>query len=251
MIEAVDKTRSRTADFALLIVFGLLAFTLRYDAGASSWALHPENKHLFSNGSLKTAGKLFARNGEVLYQSKDGVQTYHEDKTVRAAVMHAVGDSYGSIDTSIQVVYGERLSGWDPVNGAYRFHDMLSGFGSDITLTLDPELCAVAYKAMNGKKGTVGVYNYKTGEILCMVSLPSFDPAKRPDVESTPDKYEGVFINRLLSAAYTPGSVFKLVTAAAAVDRLPDIGSKTYHCEGETIIEGARVTCPSRHAMWI
>lgn len=232
---------------ALLLVFGLLVFTLRFAADASSWAQHPANKHLYSDGRLKTAGKIFARNGEVLYQAADGVQTYHEDKTVRTAVMHAVGDSYGSIDTSIQAVCWKRLSGWDPVNGAYRFHDMLSGFGSDITLTLDPELCAAAYKAMNGKKGTVGVYNYMTGEILCMVSIPSFDPAKRPDVEKDPDKYEGVFINRLLSAAYTPGSIFKLVTAAAAVERLPDIGSRVYHCEGETIIEGAKVTCPSRH----
>lgn len=232
---------------ALLLVFGLLAFTLRFAADASSWAQHPANKHLYSGGALKTAGKIFARNGEILYQSADGVQTYHEDKTVRTAVMHAVGDSYGSIDTSIQAVCWERLSGWDPLNGAYRFHDMLSGFGSDITLNLDPELCAAAYKAMNGRKGAVGVYNYKTGEILCMVSLPSFDPAKRPDVASDPDKYEGVFINRLLSAAYTPGSIFKLVTAAAAIDRLPGIESKIYHCEGERIIDGTKVTCPSRH----
>lgn len=232
---------------ALLLVAGLLTFTLRYAADAPSWARHPANKHLYSDGRPKTAGKIFDRNGELLFQAADGVQKYHEDKTARTAMMHAVGDSYGDIATSVQVVYGGRLSGWDRVNGAYRFHDMLSGFSSNITLNLDAKLCAAAYKAMNGKKGAVGVYNYKTGEILCMVSLPSFDPEKRPDVEANPDKYEGVYINRLFSAAYTPGSVFKLVTAAAAIDRLPDIGGKIYRCEGETIIDGAKVTCPSRH----
>ncbi|HWQ79896.1 MAG TPA: penicillin-binding transpeptidase domain-containing protein [Anaerovoracaceae bacterium] len=232
---------------ALLLVAGMLTFTLRYAKDAPSWAQHPTNKHLYSDGKLKAAGKILGRNGEILFQAADGAQKYLEDKTARTAMMHAVGDSYGDVATSVQVVYADKLSGWDRINGAYRFHDMLSGFGSDITLNLDTELCSAAYKAMNGKKGTVGVYNYKTGEVLCMVSLPSFDPENRPDVEANPDKYEGVYINRLLSAAYTPGSIFKLVTAAAAIDRLPDIDTKIWHCEGETIIEGAKVTCPTPH----
>ncbi len=232
---------------ALLLVAGLLAFTLRYAADAPSWAQFPANKHLFSDGKIKTAGKIFDRNGEILFQAADGVQDYHEDKTARTALMHAVGDSYGDVATSAQVVYGDRLSGWDRLNGAYRFHETLSGFGSNVTLSLDTELCAAAYKAMNGKKGAVGVYNYKTGEILCMVSLPSFDPENRPDVEASPDKYEGVYINRLLSAAYTPGSVFKLVTAAAAIDRLPDMETRIWHCDGETVIDGVKITCPARH----
>ncbi len=231
----------------LLLVAGLMVFAVRYAFDASSWAMHATNKHLYTNGILKTAGKIYDRNGEVLLQTVDGVQKYNENKTVRRALMPAIGDSYGNVATSLQVAYSGRLSGWDPVNGAYRFSDNLSSFGSDITLTLDAELCTTAYNAMNGRKGTVGVYNYKTGEILCMVSLPTFDPENRPDVEANPEKYEGVYINRLLSGVYTPGSVFKLVTAAAAIDNLENIDTRVFQCEGKQLIDGAEVTCPSTH----
>ena len=232
---------------ALILIAGLMLFTVRYALDASSWAMHATDKHLYTNGILKTAGKIYDRNGEVLLQTVDGVQKYNDDKTVRRALMPVIGDSYGNIATSIQVAYSDRLSGWDPLNGAYRFNDNLSGLSSDIVLTLDADLCATAYNAMNGRKGTVGVYNYRTGEILCMVSLPTFDPENRPDVEANPDKYEGVYINRLLSGVYTPGSVFKLVTAAAAIDSLPDIGTRTFHCEGKQIIDGAEVTDLKAH----
>jgi peptidoglycan glycosyltransferase len=227
---------------ALLVIAGLLLFTVRYALDASSWAMHPTDKHLYTNGILKTAGKIYDRNGEILLQTVDGVPQYSDNKTVRRALMPVIGDSFGNIATSLQVAYSDRLSGWDPVNGAYRFNDNLSSFSSDIILTLDSDLCATAYNAMNGRKGTVGVYNYKTGEILCMVSLPTFDPENRPDVEADPERYEGVYINRLLSGVYTPGSVFKLVTAAAAIDNLPNIGTRTFHCEGKQIIDGAEVT---------
>ncbi len=231
----------------LLLMIGLLVFTVRYAIDASSWAQHATNKHLYNEGQLKTAGKIYDRNGEILLQTVDGVQKYNASETVRRALLHAIGDSYGNIATSAQVAYSDSLSGWDPVNGAYRFSDNLSSVNSDMTLGLDAELCSVAYKAMNGRKGTVGVYNYKTGEVLCMVSTPTFDPENRPDVEANPDKYEGVYINRLLSAAYTPGSVFKLVTAAAAIDNLENIDTMVYQCEGEQLINGAEVTCPKPH----
>jgi len=232
---------------SLLLFSGLLVFTVRYVMDASSWVQHSSNKHLYNNGQLITAGKIYDRNGEILLQTVDGIKKYHENRTVRTAVMHAVGDSAGNVVTGAQVAFGDRLSGWDLVNGTFQFTNKLSIFNNDMTLTLDSELSSVAYDALNGRKGTVGVYNYKTGEILCMVSSPSFDPENPPDVEARPEKYEGVYINRLLSASYTPGSVFKLVTAAAAIDNLENFETTVYRCKGEKIINGAKVTCMEPH----
>ena len=63
------------------------------------------------------------------------------------------------------------------------------------------------------------MYNYKTGEILCAVTSPSYDPDHVPDVANdTTGSYDGVYVNRFFDAAYTPGSIFKLVTAAAALE---------------------------------
>ena len=50
-----------------------------------------------------------------------------------------------------------------------------------------------------------------------------------------------------LHATYTPGSVFKLVTAAAALDEIPDIGSRTFTCEGSAVIGGETIQCNGVH----
>lgn len=231
---------------SLVIVFGLVIFAGNYIKNASTWVQHPTNKHLYSNGRLLAAGTIYDRKGEVLFEKVDDSLKYHEDKTIRKATMHVIGDLNGNVISSVQVAFGEKLSGWNLISGAYRFNKS-DGVRKKIELTLDADLCAAAYKALNGRNGTVGVYNYKTGEILCMVSTPTFDPQNKPDVEANPIKYEGVYINRLLSASYTPGSVFKLVTAGAAIDNLEDLDSKVYNCKGEVTINGDTVTCLSKH----
>ena len=58
--------------------------------------------------------------------------------------------------------------------------------------------------------------DYKTGEVLCMMSNPSFDPLDPPAIEDGDERWEGVYLNRFLSTAVTSGSVFKTVTMAAA-----------------------------------
>ena len=50
--------------------------------------------------------------------------------------------------------------------------------------------------------GTVAVYNYKTGEVLCMVSAPSYDPLNVPEDIETNDRWKGAYVNRFLSSAW-------------------------------------------------
>ncbi len=80
--------------------------------------------------------------------------------------------------------------------------------GSNIKLTISSDVSAAALQALNGKKGAVAVYNYKTGEVLCMVSSPTFDPLNIPSDIETNSTYEGVYLNNALSSTYTPGSIF-------------------------------------------
>jgi peptidoglycan glycosyltransferase len=230
----------------LLLVSGLVVFIAKYFDNASEWAHHPANKHLYAKGILVAPGTIYDRTGNILFQAGKDSLEYNKDKEVRTAVMHAVGDLHGNVATGARAAFKDKLSGWDFVNGAYR-PNYPSSTGGSITLTLDAGLCAKAYREMKGRKGTVGIYNYKTGEIICMVSSPSFDPENPPDIEANAGKYEGVYINRLLSSVYTPGSVFKLVTAAAAIDNIDDIDSKVYQCEGKLNMRGVMVTCPRAH----
>lgn len=239
------KCASVLLALALLLVIGLTVFMVKYFVNAPKWAGYPANKHLFTGGKPISSGRIYDRSGEILFQYAGGKVKYNQNKAIRTALMHATGDVDGNVATGARVVFREKLGGWDFINGAYHFNR--SDFGEDITLTLDAGLCSTAYKALNGRKGTVGVYNYKTGEILCMVSSPSFDPQNPPNVGNNTDKYKGVYLNRLLSAVYTPGSVFKLVTSQAAIENIKGIEDKIYHCDGKLNINGQLVTCPSAH----
>ncbi len=245
MMRLLSKRTALLLIYVMLLVLGLLAFTMKYLDHASTWVQHPSNRHLHANGRLVVSGRVYDRSGSILMQMVEGRLTFNEDKTVRTAVMHATGDAKSNVATGAQTAFRARLSGWDLINGAYRFNDKL-GPGSNLSLTLDADLCAAAYSELAGRRGAVGIYNYKTGEILCMVSTPSFDPENPPDVQADPDRYEGVYMNRLFSAAYTPGSVFKLVTAAAAIEHL-DNHNFRYHCDGQLQVGGDMVTCSSAH----
>lgn len=240
------KIQSRRAAIVLILLFlfvgGIILFIGSYIKNASTWANFPANKHLYTNGHLNL-GTIYDRSGLVLLKTENGERKYNDNSAIRTAVMHAVGDSQGNVSTGAQTAFRSRLSGWNIINGTYH---TTSG-GSDITLTIDANLCLTAYKALAGRKGTIGVYNYKTGDILCMVSSPSFDPENPPSVSSGSEKYKGVYVNRFLSSAYTPGSVFKLVTLAAAIDNISGVTSKTFYCNSVLNTGDGKVTCPEAH----
>lgn len=228
--------------FFILFICGILFFSGTYVMNASTWVKYPANKHVFTNGQLRV-GTIFDRNGVILAKTVNGVRKYHSNAAIRTAVMQTVGDPGGNVATGVQVAFVDQQIGWDLLNGTYYNH---SG-GKDVKLTIDANLCAAAYMALNGRKGAVCVYNYKTGEILCMASSPSFDPKNPPNVKAEPDKYKGVYMNRVLSAAYTPGSIFKLVTLAAALDNIPGVANRTFYCNGAYYVGSRKITCPEAH----
>lgn len=103
--------------------------------------------------------------------------------------------------------------------------------GTPVQTTLDPYLTEVAYQAMGQKSGSVIIEDASTGEVLALVSTPSFNPnllttrysdptqeaARQKAVSEAFTHPKQLFFNRALSGAYPPGSVFKLVTAAAGL----------------------------------
>ena len=90
----------------------------------------------------------------------------------------------------------------------------------------------------------MGVYNWKTGEIICLVSTPTLDPSVKADASSV---QSGTYINKVLSASFTPGSTFKLVTTAAAIENKEDLDKWTFKCTGSHVIDGEKITCPKVH----
>ena len=235
--------------YALIGVFlaGLILLGYRFAANGQKWSGQRYNRHLYENGTLISGGRILDREGTELARNEDGARRFNDDRTIRMATLHTIGDLEGYISTGVHTQFKSELTGYSFVDGLYSTVE--NGSGNDITRTINADLCATAYRALDGRKGTVGVYNYKTGEVLCSTSSPSYDTRNKPSAEEIEenDSYEGVYIDRFVSGSYVPGSIFKIVTAASAIENIPDIYSQTFDCDGKYSIGEGYVTCNDVH----
>ena len=228
-----------------LFLAGIIFFGVSYVLDGGSWAMRPYNQHLAGGGEPSYAGTITDRNGTILAYSKDGERLYHDDSDTRRSLLHAIGDTNGYISTGVQYTYRSELAGYNLITGLYTPTGKSNG--CNVSLTLDSTVNRVALEALDGKRGAVIVCNYQTGEVLCMVSSPTFDPENVPEDIETNDAYRGVYLNNVLSSSYTPGSIFKLVTAAAAIENLDDIHTREFSCSGSAQVGGVTVTCTQAH----
>ena len=120
--------------------------------------------------------------------------------------------------------------------------------GGSVTLTIDASIQSFAEQAArealsvnNARAVRVLAMNPKTGEILAMVSKPDFDlnDPPRGDVE----QLTALMRNRVLTDAYEPGSTFKILTAAAALDSGVTNPSEGFYCSGSIYVDGGRIKC--------
>lgn len=247
------KMTSRRSFVVLLLVVAVVAglgfLGYKLAVNGEDWATLRANEHLTEKGSFIAAGHITDRNGEILAKTENNERVYNDSERIRRSTLHIVGDTEGYISSGVQTAYKTQLIGYSPVTGLQSLID--NGRGNDVELTLDSELCALAYDKLNGRKGVVAAYNYKTGEILCSVSSGNYDIRNKPTpkeiAENANGQYDGVYMNRLIDGLYTPGSTFKVVTAASVIENKSDIDDWEYTCEGETTIGGVKVTCPHFH----
>tara|TARA_Y100000748_G_C15503016_1_gene490838 strand:+ start:5541 stop:7403 length:1863 start_codon:yes stop_codon:yes gene_type:complete len=111
--------------------------------------------------------------------------------------------------------------------------------GNDIILTLNSELQRTAYESMAGKKGSVVALDPRNGEILAMISMPSFDPTAislgltQSDFDKLNKDKKRPLFNRAIAGQYPPGSTVKPMLALGALD-MGIVDSEYYlPCEGE------------------
>ena len=233
--------------YALVLAFiaGLAIFVAGLVTDGSEWASHKANRHLFRNGVMTNAGTVYDRNGVMLAESSDNERVYSKDASIRKAVLHVVGDTAGYISTGTHYLYRDVLSGYSKIEGLYNLKR--NGVGIDITLNIDSGANKTAYNALGEFDGAVAVYNYKTGELLCSVSKPTYDIENKPENLLTDEKYSAVFLDKFVSGIYTPGSIMKVVTAACAIENIPDIYTRTFECDGKYETSDGTVICNGEH----
>lgn len=241
----MNRVRSRgkiMLVFLLILVGGMTFFLAEYSVKAPQWVTFRGSPHVY-RGSANVSATVTDRDGTVLLDTTDG-RVYAEDLTLRRSTLHWLGDRSGSISATALNTYASYLVGYDSIQGIYNYTQT----PGTLELTLSARVQNAALKAMKDRKGVVAVYNYQTGQILCAVSTPTFDPDNVPDIAAdTGERWEGVYLNRFTQVTYPPGSIFKIVTTAAALDCVDGILDMTFTCDGIYELQGSRVTCERAH----
>lgn len=241
----MNRVRSRAwimLVFLVILVGGMGFFLMEYALEAPAWATFRGSPHVYQ-GSANVSATVVDRDGQVLLDTTNG-RNYADSETLRKATLHWLGDRQGNINASALNTYASALVGYDSIQGIYNYKQA----PGSLELTLSARVQKVALNAMKDRKGTIAVYNYKTGQILCAVTTPNYDPDKVPDIAGdTTDRWEGVYLNRFTQVTYPPGSIFKIVTTAAAIDCVPGIWDMTFECDSEYELQGSRVTCEQAH----
>lgn len=172
---------------------------------------------------------------------------------------HNPGDLIGK--TGVERYYNEHLTGVDGqrqvrVDNRMNTREVLgikeAVPGRDLQLTIDLDLQVVAELAMEGKRGAVVALDPRTGEVLALVSHPSYDPNRfssritaREYAALLQDPYRPLF-NRALQAQLAPGSTFKPVMALAALESGAIDDDFTAHCAGGATWYGRFFKCHRR-----
>jgi len=210
-----------TVLFALLVAFTSRWTVFEQDALEDNTA----NRRPLLEELRIPRGDILARDGTVLARSnasgsgsnKVYTRTYPEGDLFA----HALGYSY--IDrgrAGLERSRNAELTG-DENEFVSLFDELTSREreGDDVRTTLDPDAQRAALAAMGGQTGSVVALEPATGRVRVMVSNPDYDPNDVPDRFAELNTTEGSPIfNRATQARYPPGSTFKVVTAAAALD---------------------------------
>ncbi|WP_327595520.1 peptidoglycan D,D-transpeptidase FtsI family protein [Streptomyces chartreusis] len=224
----MNKTIRRASVFTLLLVFALLVratWVQFYDGKAlaedkdnrrNTIALYSEPLGNIVVGGESITGSARTKSGDLAYK-----RTY-TDGSLYAAVTGYSSQAFGA--TQLEGIYRDLLDGTD--NRLKSVLDTVTNKRSEpgnVITTIDPDVQKAAYDALGDKKGAAVAIDPATGKILAVVSTPSYDPSRITTGDSAAWKEltkdsDKPMTNRALRQPLPPGSTFKLVVAAAALE---------------------------------
>lgn len=208
---------------------------------AEELANHPGNTRGAIRDFSRPRGRILSADGAVLAESEpvdsrfERLRTYPEGELFS----HLTGFfsfTYGS--TGLEDAYNEELTG----RGEARLSDVRDVLvdaerTADVTITASKRLQAVAAEALGERRGSVVAIDPRTGAVLAMVSYPRYDPGRLSghDQGEVQEAYQALIADpakplqaRSYRETFSPGSTFKVVTAAAAIERAPELVDKAY-----------------------
>jgi peptidoglycan glycosyltransferase len=234
----------------VLAIFAVLAGFVGYwqAIAAASLSSTPQNPRVFQDDRRALRGRIIDRQGNVVVESRtDGSR-----RLLVPSLGHVVGyrsARYGQ--TGVELAEDAALSGTGgplSIDDLVRQVAQLPGRGADVRLTIDPDVQAAAAMALGSSGGAIVVLDTRTGAVLAMASNPGIDTdgvdARWASLLADPAK---PLVHRAAQGLYVPGSTFKVVTAAAAIDvGIVSPATSVSDPTGETVIDGFRITDAER-----
>ncbi|MBV8933753.1 MAG: hypothetical protein JO285_14520, partial [Kutzneria sp.] len=226
----------RRIGLAMMVMIVLLLANLTYVQviNADTYAKDPANTRTLLEEYSRQRGQIVSATGTILANSVEtkDAQRYlrkYPDGAMYAPITGYYSSMYGT--TGIEHAEDDVLNGSSAKLFVRRLSDLITGRtpqGGNVRLTIDPKTQQAAFQAMTAQHYTGAVVAIKpaTGEILAMVSTPSFDPNPLAshddnDQQTLMNQLKGdpkqVLVNRAVQEKLPPGSTFKLVVAAAAL----------------------------------
>ena len=211
-----------------VLMFGVLVgFTSWWTVfGAEDLKQKPSNRRPLLKAQKIPRGLILGENGTKLATNRRTgnreTKRYYRAYPQANLFSHAVGYSFVSRGSAgLERYYNDELIGeHDEIESII---DQLSGGvkeGDDLHTHLDPEAQRAAIQGLAGRRGSIVALDPSTGAVKVMVSIPDFDPNSIPTQfeRLNRDNANSPLFNRATQARYPPGSTFKVVTAAAALD---------------------------------
>lgn len=182
----------------------------------------PNNNHTIARSSYIERGAILSSDGVTLAESvqqSDGrfVRNYPR-KDLASHVLGYVSTRFGA--TGIEAQQNEVLTGRASYASWSEAIESLAGRtppGNDVVLSLNSQVQRAAQRALQGVKGAVVVMDPRSGAILALASNPGFDNSEIEKILDSGEQSDVLF-NRATNALYAPGSTFKVVTLAGALD---------------------------------
>ena len=245
MNKDIRKGIKRLVIFFSICFFSIIGYLTYFNIfTADKIVTDSTNQRLAIYDNEYIRGSILDRNGKPIVTSKRNEKgTQDRTYTNGEAYAHVTGySSYKYGKTGVELKYNDILQGRNFMYNVFggmtkNIGDIITKKekrGNDVCLTIDKAAQEAAYEAMGTDKGGVAAINPKTGEIIAMVSTPSFNPQNiNKNFDSLKNDEGKPFINRAAQGYYPPGSVFKLVTTASFIENENQSLDRTFNCNGK------------------
>ncbi len=242
--ESFQLRARHSATIASLVVFILVGGLAYWQVFRTDLETNQFNPRVISAYNDPGRGRILDRDGNVLVETLPGAQRVYHDLSL-AHVLGYLSPRFGSQGVELafnDYLVGQRGGNWQAAFAAE--FDRQSSTGLDVRLTIDPAVQSAANVALAGRAGAVVALDPRNGEVLAMVSNPGYNPAL---METQGDALfadsASPVLNRATQGRYPPGSTFKTVVAAAALDLGVIEPGTTVTCQDEVVIDGFPISC--------